>query len=170
VQKEIGRLWQEKRITVVQEHYCTAATDMLLVSYRRKFLGNGRNVSALAICADGEEHCLGIKMFSDMLQSDGWRTSYIGPKSPNADVLDYLRKNRTDLIAISITTPLHLSSAKRLIADIKALPGRQKPAVLVGGAVLNSQPDLWQRMGADGWAATVLEGLDAANRLLDERN
>jgi MerR family transcriptional regulator, light-induced transcriptional regulator len=170
VQKEVGRLWQEKRITVVQEHYCTAATDMLLLSYRRKFLGTRRNVTAVAVCADGEEHCLGIKMFSDILESDGWRTSYIGPKCPNADVLDYLQKNRTDLIAVSVTTPLNLVNAKRLIAAIKALPSSHVPAVLVGGSVLNSEPDLWKRMGADGWGATVLEGLDVANRLVGEQN
>ena len=168
VQKEVGRLWQEKRITVVQEHYCTAATDMLLLSYRRKFLGTRRNVTAVAVCADGEEHCLGIKMFSDMLESDGWKISYIGPKCPNADVLDYLQKNRTDLIAVSVTTPLHLASAKRLIADIKTLPGTHLPAVLVGGAILNSEPDLWKRLGADGWGATALEGLEVANRLVSE--
>ena len=170
VQQEVGRLWQEKRITVVQEHYCTAASEMVLVSYRRKFLGTCRNVSALAICADGEEHCMGIKMLSDLLESDGWRTSYIGPKSPNVDVLDYLRKNRTDLIAISVTTPIHLNSAKRLITGIKALSGKASPAVLVGGAALNSEPDLWKRMGADGWGGTVLEGLDVANRLAGEKN
>jgi methanogenic corrinoid protein MtbC1 len=169
VQKEIGRLWQEKRITVVQEHYCTAASDMLLVSYRRKFLGTRRNVTAVAICADGEEHCLGIKMLADMLDSDGWRMSYIGPKCPNRDVLEYLRKNHTDLIAISVTTSLRLNSAKLLIAEIKALPSKHLPAVLIGGAVLNSEPDLWKRMGADGWGATVLEGLDIANRLVGEK-
>ncbi len=170
VQKQVGRLWQEKRITVVQEHYCTVATDMLLISYRRKFLGTRRNVSAVAVCADGEEHCLGLKMFSDILESDGWNISYMGSKCPNSAVLDYLHKNKTDLVAISVTTPLHLTSTKQLIADIKALPRAYKPAVLIGGAVLNSESELWKRTGADGWGATVLDGLEVANRLVGEKH
>lgn len=30
VQREIGRLWQTNRMTVAQEHYCTAATQMIV--------------------------------------------------------------------------------------------------------------------------------------------
>src|SRR6185369_5232827 len=29
-QREVGRLWQLKRITVAQEHYCTAATQLAM--------------------------------------------------------------------------------------------------------------------------------------------
>lgn len=169
VQREVGRLWQQNRITVVQEHYCTAATDLLITRSRRNFLGNRRNVSALAVCADGEEHCLGIRIFSDLLESDGWKVSYIGPKCPVADVLKHLQANFIDLLAISVASPLNLAKVRKLIAEIKKLPQKRIPAIMVGGAVLNSEPDLWKRIGADGSGANVLEGLEVANTLIAQR-
>lgn len=170
VQKEVGRLWQENRITVLQEHYCTAATDLLITSSKRKFLGNRRNVAALALCADGEEHCLGIKMFADLLEADGWRVAYVGSKSPVADVLKHITLNSTDLVAISVASPLHLAKVRELITKIRSLPLRQIPAVLVGGAAINSEPDLWKRLKADRAALSVSEGLEVANRIVAKRD
>src|SRR5581483_9993850 len=62
VQREVGRLWQENRINVLQEHYCTAATDLLITRLKHNFHAVPRSVRALAVCPDGEEHSLGIKM------------------------------------------------------------------------------------------------------------
>jgi hypothetical protein len=70
VQREVGRLWQENRITVLQEHYCTAATDLLVTRLKHKSRGVPRSVTALAVCPDGEEHSLGIKMFSEWPRID----------------------------------------------------------------------------------------------------
>jgi MerR family transcriptional regulator, light-induced transcriptional regulator len=165
-QREVGRLWQQNQVTVVQEHYCTAATETLLAKLRRKHIGILRHVSALAICAEGEEHCLGLKMFSDLLESDGWNVYYAGSKPPIADVLKYLKSNRTDLVALSVATPLNLSSMRALIAGIKALPPELMPRILIGGMAMATEPKIWKQIGADGFAASVGEGLEQANSLV----
>jgi methanogenic corrinoid protein MtbC1 len=166
VQREVGRLWQQNQITVVQEHFCTAATEMLIARLRRKHLGVLRGVSALAICAEGEEHCLGLKMLSDLLEADGWNVYYAGSKPPATEVLKHLASNKTDLVALSVATALNLSSMRRLIREIKALPPEQTPRVLVGGMALTGDQKLWKKIGADAFAASVGEGLEQANRLV----
>lgn len=168
VQREVGRLWQENRITVLQEHYCTAATDLLITRLQHKTLGVPRSVTALAVCPDGEEHSLGIKMFSDLLESDGWRVAYIGPKCPTRDVLEHLRAHSVDLVAISVATPLSLGRTKDLIMGIRSL--EHPPLILIGGAAVNSSPELWKHLAADGAAADVLEGINIANRLVARRH
>jgi methanogenic corrinoid protein MtbC1 len=167
VQREVGRLWQENRITVLQEHYCTAATDLLIARLKHKTRGVPRHVTALAVCPDGEEHSLGIKMFSDLLESDGWRAAYIGPKCPTTDVLQHLVAYSVDFVAISVATPLNLGKAKDLIKRIKSL--QHPPLILIGGAVLNSNPELWKHLAADGAAPDVSDGVDIANRLVAQR-
>jgi len=166
VQREVGRLWQQNQITVVQEHFCTAATEMLLAGLRRKHLGVPREVSALTICAEGEEHCLGLKMFSDLLEADGWQVYYAGSKPPNAEVLKHLKSNKTDLVALSAATALNLGSMRALIAGIKSLPRDRTPRVLVGGMALAGDQKLWKKIGADAFAASVGEGLEQANLLI----
>lgn len=169
VQQEVGRLWQENRITVLQEHYCTAATDLLITRIKRGFIGVPRAVTALALCPDGEEHSLGIKMFSDLLESDGWKSVFIGPKCPTADVLKYLQAHATDLIAISVTTPLSFAKTRQLTGEIKSLLLEHAPLIIVGGAALNSGPDVWKYLGADAVASDSSEGVEIANQLAARR-
>lgn len=165
VQQEVGRLWQENRITVLQEHYCTAATEMLLTQLRQDFKGTLRNVRALALCPEGEQHCLGIKLFAELLESNGWHVAYIGPNCPSADVLKHLSSTKTDLVAISVTTPLSMPNARQLVAKIRELKLKIDPWILVGGRALGSDPQLSRGLQADGWATNIFDGLTVANRL-----
>jgi methanogenic corrinoid protein MtbC1 len=165
VQHEVGRLWQDNRITVVQEHYCTAANDILLSGLRHKARGIQRSVRALAICAQNEQHCLGLKMFADLLQADGWRVAFAGPNCPTAEVLKQISDTEPDLVAISSTTPLSLGHARELVNKIRTMPSRAVPAILLGGAVLSSNPEVCDTIEADAYGRTLSEGLDAANRL-----
>jgi MerR family transcriptional regulator, light-induced transcriptional regulator len=166
VQQEIGRLWQENRVTVVQEHYCTAATDTLIARLRHSFRGMVRSVSALLVCAEGEQHCLGLKMFANILEADGWRVTYAGSNCPATDVLKQVRTTSPDLLAISVATSLALSSARQLISEVRSMPLAVFPRILVGGRAFGSQSDLWKRVQADGSAPTVSEGLTLANYLV----
>lgn len=169
VQQEVGRLWQENRITVVQEHYCSAVTDSLISRLKRRFVGLPRSVRALAICPAGEEHSLGIKMFADLLESDGWTVAYIGPKCPIPDVLQHIKAHATDLVAISVATPLNLAMTRELITRIRSLSLEPAPAILVGGAAVNADSKLWKYLEADGAATDVSEGIEIANRLIAQR-
>ena len=169
-QQEVGRLWQMNQITVVQEHYCTSSADLLIARLRRKYSDTSRDVSALALCAANEEHSMGVRLLSELLEADGWRVAYIGSKSPTADVLKHLKANPTDLVAISIGTPLSLSKAKELIQAIRSLPLRNPPRIMLGGSALNaSEPTIVQALGADAYAANILDGLEMADRLVRER-
>jgi methanogenic corrinoid protein MtbC1 len=166
VQQEIGRLWQENRITVIQEHYCTASTEMLIAQLRRKFKGTRREGTALALCPEGEQHCVAIKLFAQLLESDGWRVAYIGPNCPIRDVVAHFERSPTDLVAISVTTPLNLAKARKLIAELRGITSKVRPKVLAGGQALGSESQLSRRLAADGWARSIVDGLDLANRLL----
>lgn len=169
VQQEVGRLWQENQITVVQEHYCTATTDSLINRLTRSFVGVPRSVRALAVCPPGEQHSLGIKMFSELLETDGWKVAYIGPNCPIVDLLKHIRTQAPDLVALSVTTALNLGTTRELITGIRSLSLERTPVIVVGGAVVNSNPELWEQLEADGTARDVSEGVEIANRLVAQR-
>jgi methanogenic corrinoid protein MtbC1 len=107
-------------------------------------------------------------MLSDLLESDGWRVAYIGPKCPTRDVLEHIRAHSVDLVAISVATALNLGRTKDLTTAIRSL--KQPPLILIGGAAVNSNPELWMHLGADGAASNVSDGLDIANRLVARRH
>jgi MerR family transcriptional regulator, light-induced transcriptional regulator len=168
-QQEVGRLWQLNRITVVQEHYCTAMAELVVTRLRRKYIGTRRDVSALTLCAEGEEHCLGLKLFSELLQADGWHVTYIGAKSPTRDVVKHLEFFPTDVVAISVATPLSLGKTKQLIDAIKSFVPQRHPRIIVGGAMMTySDRKAPQGLGADAFATDIFDGVAIANRFMNE--
>ncbi|MBV9124627.1 MAG: B12-binding domain-containing protein, partial [Planctomycetes bacterium] len=60
-QREVGRLWQLKQITVAQEHYCTATTQLVLAQlypYLFALPRKGRKLTAASV--GGELHEVGL--------------------------------------------------------------------------------------------------------------
>ncbi|HEX2639618.1 MAG TPA: B12-binding domain-containing protein, partial [Pyrinomonadaceae bacterium] len=71
VQHEIGRLWQENRLSVAQEHYCTAATQMIMSQlYPYIFASDKNGKTLVATCTSGDLHEIGVRMVSDFFEME----------------------------------------------------------------------------------------------------
>jgi signal transduction histidine kinase/CheY-like chemotaxis protein len=169
-QREVGRLWQLKQITVAQEHYCTAATQLAmsqLYPYLFALPKQGRKMVAASV--GGELHEVGLRVVTDLFEADGWDTLYLGANLPAGAVVQAVSQHRPDLLAISVTMAFHLLEVQRLIGQVRASEAGQTVKVMVGGYPFNVDPELWRRVGADGHAGDASQALDAANRLLNVR-
>ena len=66
--REVGRLWQMNRLSVAQEHYVTAATQLIMSQlYPLVFRTARRDRRIVAACVGGELHELGVRMVADRL-------------------------------------------------------------------------------------------------------
>jgi methanogenic corrinoid protein MtbC1 len=167
-QHEIGRLWQLNRITVAQEHYCTAATQLIMSQlYPLLFAGEKTKGNVVATCVGGDLHELGVRMVADFLELDGWNTFYLGASTPSASVVHAISDRQAALVAISATMTFHVRTTESLIALIRADPYAKSARVLVGGYPFNRMPDLWQRVGADGYARDAQAAVSIANQLME---
>jgi signal transduction histidine kinase/ActR/RegA family two-component response regulator len=167
-QKEVGRLWQLKRITVAQEHYCTAATQLAmsqLYPYLFALPKKGRRMAAASV--GGELHEVGLRIVTDLFEADGWDTLYLGANLPPGGVVKAVEQHRPDLLVISVTMAFHLPGVEHLIAQVRSSQAGPGLKVLVGGYPFNVDPDLWRRVGADGHAPDAGEALAVAARLLN---
>jgi MerR family transcriptional regulator, light-induced transcriptional regulator len=71
VQREVGRLWQTNQITAAQEHYCSAATQLIISQlYPYLFAGEKNGRKMVAACSGGEWHAIGQRIVADFLR---WR-------------------------------------------------------------------------------------------------
>lgn len=163
-QREAGRLWQTRAVTVAQEHYCTAATQ-LGMSRLYPHLGSGRRTgkTVIAASAGSELHALGIRMVADFFDSAGWDTYYLGANTPADTIIETVKERRPDLVALSATMTFHLDAVTEIIRAVKADDPGQK--VLVGGSAFNETQDLWKKTGADGFALDAEEALRTAAEL-----
>jgi len=165
-QREIGRLWQTNRISVAQEHYCTAATQLIMSQlYPYIFTGTRKAQRLVVACVDGELHEIGARMVADFLEMEGWDTYFLGANTPPESVLRTVEERQAEVLALSATMTFHVSRVSELIAGLRATPALSETSMLVGGYPFNISPDLWRRVGADGYAPDAASAVAEAARI-----
>jgi methanogenic corrinoid protein MtbC1 len=165
-QREIGRLWQTNQISVAQEHFCTAATQMVMSQlYPYMFTGERKDRRMVVACVGGELHEIGARMVADFFEMDGWDTFFLGASTPPDGILKMVQDCQADVLALSATMSFHVSKVAGIISDLRADPS-SRTRVLVGGYPFNLSPDLWRKVGADGYAPDAETAISEAARVL----
>lgn len=165
-QHEIGRLWQLNQITVAHEHYCTAATQMImsqLYQYIFSTPKNGRWLVATSVA--GELHEIGIRMVADFFEMEGWDTLFLGANTPLRGIIQAVVEHNADVLAVSATMSFHTSRVAALISGIRAHEACRDVKIMVGGYPFNIDGNLWQKVGADGYGRDADEAIRVANQL-----
>lgn len=165
-QREIGRLWQTNQISVAQEHFCTAATQMIMSQlYPYIFTGERKNHRMVVACVGEELHEIGARMVADFFEMEGWDTFFLGANTPLTSILSMLSNQKADILALSATMVFHINQVAEIITDLRNTPMAHTP-VLVGGYPFNISSGLWQHVGADGYAPDAESALTEANKLI----
>lgn len=157
---EIGRLWQDNRITVAQEHMATAMSQSVLArAYgQASFVPQvGRKV--MFACAAGNHHGLGLRIVCDAFETIGWDVSFLGTDVPTADLIRQADIENPDMLCLSLSLPAHLPLARGILEQLRAELGGRCPSILVGGQVTLTSERVWQAVKADGWASDALHVL-----------
>ncbi len=130
--RHIGRLWEEARISVADEH---AATEICRYVLYRMFdsvdPGPASGHKALVACVPGEEHELGAEVVAEHLRLSGWGVFAVGRSAPEADIVAALESFGPDVAFFSVTQVVNLPAAKRLIDT--ALSARSQLGIVLGG-------------------------------------
>jgi methanogenic corrinoid protein MtbC1 len=167
-QREVGRLWLLNRVSVAQEHYCTAATQMIMSQlYPRIFATERVGRRFVGASVGGELHEIGVRMVADFFEMEGWDTYYLGANTPLESIVRAVEERKADVLGISATMTYHVEGAATIIDAVRASPVGERVKILVGGYPFNLASDLWKRVGADGYAPDAPSAVALANRLLE---
>lgn len=162
--REIGRLWQLGQVSVAQEHFCSAATQVLmsrLLTQAPAVERNGRG--AVIACVSGNLHEVGARMVGDFFEMSGWDSYYCGADTPHDAIVQSVLGRRADVLAVSASMGCQLHVVQELLERVRAEAHADRLRVMVGGHPFNVDPALWRAVGADGTAADA----DAAVALAD---
>ncbi|MBL9149242.1 MAG: cobalamin-dependent protein [Phycisphaerae bacterium] len=172
--REVGRMWHLQEASVADEHYCTAATQMIMSQLRARMTKKppiGKRL--LAASVGGDLHDIGLRMVSDLFEADGWDTEYLGANMPIEEIVASLVDEDGhpifDLLAVSAGTTLSVRGVAALIDLMRGHPGASNVPVLVGGGPFAAIPDLWKVVGADGYATNAVSALATARSLVGAR-
>ena len=167
-QRDIGRLWQQNRISVAQEHMATAISQVVMSRLFEEGLPEepvGRKV--LVACVEGELHEFPARLVADFLELAGFEVRYLGANVPVDDLARMVHAERPDLLALSVTmsfnAPALRTAVERVRGEAPALP------ILVGGHALTWEPALAERYGVASCGPEPSCVVDKARELTVER-
>ncbi len=170
VQREVGRLWELNRVSVVEERFCTAATQSMMLELYPQISAYPRvGATIVAACVGPELHELGLRMVVDFFEMEGWDSYYLGAVNSAEQILSAIDQRKPDIVALSSTINHHIPKLREIVGTIRnSLPGTA-PLIMVGGAPFNNDPDLWRSVGADLWGKDAGLAVRAAHLIRSQK-
>ena len=166
---EVGDLWQQGKIHVGQEHYISETTQTIMAQIQSAQIPDRKKDRRIIILSPGsEQHSIGAKMVTDFFSKDGWSAYYLGVNMPTDSIIQSIEDLKPELIAISVTVPIHMNTAADLISTLRRHSCCETLKILVGGLAFNQSPGLWKTIGADGYGKNAKEAVTLANLLFPE--
>lgn len=164
---ELGRLWHLNEIGVGEEHFATSVTQMVLGQLYAMIERQppvGRTV--LTAPAERNRHSIGSRVIADFFEMAGWRAIALEEALPIHEMLETISIFKVDLVAISASMSVQLRGVTELVTEIRRTPETSRAKVMVGGLAFGDSSELWQRVGADGYAADPEAAVKEGTRLL----
>jgi MerR family transcriptional regulator, light-induced transcriptional regulator len=160
VQYEIGRLWQTNHITVAQEHFCSAVTQLVMSQLYYPHICNAekKRGTMVGICVSGELHEIGMRMVADFFELAGWHVFYLGANMPSYNIVDTLLEKKADILGISAAMASSVNKVEKIIKKVRASDAACTK-IIVGGFGFNRDPGLAKLVGADSFAASARDAL-----------
>ena len=166
---EVGDRWEHGEITVAREHLATASVARILSALESFDPAVARKGKVVVAAVANELHQVGAWLVADALEAAGWKTSFLGANTPYEELLELVRRERPDILALSVALFLNLPHAEKAIRLVKDLPEEDRPLVMVGGLAFLSAPELGARIGADGMAGSCQGAVELAEIWWKER-
>ena len=118
------------------------------------------------ICPVDEYHELGARMITDYFVMLGYDAIYVGSNTPKEVFISGLKSQKLDYIAISISNPYHLISARNTIARIREEDKNVK--IIVGGNAITKLGEKAEILKADYYLTTFDDIISLAGGHIDE--
>jgi methanogenic corrinoid protein MtbC1 len=162
---EVGRMWHAGDLQIAEEHFITTTTQKAMALLREQGRATAsKDKTALLGCVAGNVHDIGIRAISDFFEMAGWRAVNLGPDVPADEFARGVQLFDADVVLLSAALDPHLTAVQRAIARVRSLEGRDVK-IIVGGAAFEKVPDLWRKVGADGYSSRVEDTETLASRL-----
>jgi MerR family transcriptional regulator, light-induced transcriptional regulator len=165
-QNEIGRLWQQNRVTIAQEHMASAISQLSLAAlFERATPGKPLGKRLVLACVEGELHDLPARIVADFLELEGFEVRYLGADVPTDDLIRLLEAEPPDLIGLSVTMSFNVPALRTAVSRVRATPAVGDRPIFVGGHALRWSGNLATELGVASAGDTPGEVIATTRRL-----
>jgi methanogenic corrinoid protein MtbC1 len=165
-QHQIGRLWEENRIGVAEEHLATAISQLVLAHLYPllpRAPDNGRRV--LIACVAGELHDMGARITADFFEMAGFGVRFLGADVPIESLAAMAREDPPDLLVLSTTMTFNVPALRDSALRVREAVG-SRLHLGAGGHALAWAPGLGKQLGVQVSGDDLPAMIAAARRLL----
>ena len=150
-------LWRLQE--VVHEIAARAPADRVLAA------GGHR---ALFATMPGDQHNFGTVVIDELFRRDGWVTDRLNAEEIS-DLVRCAGAEWFDMIGLTVSCDCHIGSLPSIIVALRNVSRNPRVCIMVGGRIFNADPDLAERVGADGSARDAKLALQVAGDLVRAR-
>ncbi len=160
---QVGRDWQQNKVTVAQEHLATSTAIVLMAQeFGQVELGESNGKRVICACVEGNKHAVGLRIVADAFELNGWDVMFLGPDLPSKELIQQVSKSLPDMLCLSASMPEHLPVAKAAILEIHKALGNKAPAIMLGGLAVNAFSAISDEIGANLTASDAEKALTAS--------
>ncbi len=131
--RSIGDLWERRELSVADEHLATAISqDVAVRILMRSRQAQPRSRQRVVMAAvEGERHVLGLRLATDVLDSAGFDTFYLGADLPMAALVDACLIHRPAVLGLTVSIEDNLPTLLRTVDEVTRM--MPELPVIVGG-------------------------------------
>lgn len=164
-QDEIGRLWQQNRVTIAQEHMATAISQLTLSAlFERASPSASLGKKILLACVEGEQHDLPARLVADLLDLEGFDVRYLGANVPHDDLIKTIVDEKPDVIGLSVTMSFNVPQLRTAVTRVREVT--DKP-IFIGGHATRWSQNLAFELYVESAGNTPEELIEVARRLAE---
>ncbi|HVT58896.1 MAG TPA: cobalamin-dependent protein [Thermoanaerobaculia bacterium] len=153
---EVGRLWQDNRLTVAQEHMATAIVQFVLAQlYPLLALPAPPRGNVIITGVEGELHQVGANMVADFLEANGWNVRFLGTNLPLVGIVHAVEEHGALVVGVSATMLFNVPKVRQLVDELRVGSGGGARRIVLGGSAFRSSPNLAGELGVDGVASDL---------------
>ncbi len=166
---QVGTLWADGEIYIAQEHLASSIVSRINSFLYSQFISlEVTKRKAVITSIANEFHEIGARIIADALEINGWDVNYLGANTPLEDLIDLLIINRPLLVGLSVSMPFNIDNLNKAVKRIREESKLEDIKILVGGKVLNDNPELWKKLDVDACAKDCQQAVQVAEKWLKE--
>ncbi len=160
--EKIAKLRKGDQISALAEHTASRLLRILVDQNAARLpMTSSRGRTVFAFCGKSEVEEAGAQMAVDMLEAHGFTVRFGGGGIANDEVLGLVQSNRPDVLLLFSSAAEDLPGIRQLIDTLQEIGACPDIQIAVGGGVFNRATGLAEEIGADLWAYSPLEVVEA---------
>jgi methanogenic corrinoid protein MtbC1 len=168
----LGELWDSDECDFIEVTIALGRLQRVLREVSGIFVATGspETVAGRVLLSSmpGEQHTLGLFMVAEFLLRDGWGVQ-VGTPASSDELLALVRDEWFDVVGFSAACDTRLLRLRHEIANVRRNAQNPRLVVLVGGKVFVDNPELVERVGADGYATSAAEAPRCCRDLVERQ-